>query len=130
MMIKKRSIDKKKCWQNSIVLSQLLILMHIELFPLIIFHLLCSFFYSYFLIFFRFRRSHDFFQNRIMINFIWWFWYDLFQLTNKVKAAQNDEIEVIIADHTHAWAEIRATYGWYSRTEWIFVECKTEETSD
>ena len=34
---------KKECWQSFIVLSQLLILMYIELFSLIIFHLLCFF---------------------------------------------------------------------------------------
>ena len=33
--------------------------------------------------------------------FVWWFRYDLFQLTKEMKAVQNDEIKIIIADHTH-----------------------------
>ena len=59
--------------------------------------------------------------------FVWWFRYDLFQMTKGIKVVQNDEIKIIIADHTHAWAEIRATYDWYSRTKWIFVEYKTKK---
>ena len=52
------------------------------------------------------------------------------QLSRKRKAIHNDEIRIMIAGYTHAWAEIRATYGWYSRTEGIFVECKIEKTSE
>ena len=42
--------------------------------------------------------------------FVWWFRYDLFQPTKGVETVRNDEIKVIIADHTHAWTEIWATY--------------------
>ena len=38
----------------------------------------------------------------------------------KEKAVPNDEIWVMIAGHMHAWAEIRATYDWYNRTEMNF----------
>ena len=46
------------------------------------------------------------------------------------RAVHNDEIEIMIADHMHTWTEIQATYDWYSRTGWIFVECKIEKTSE
>ena len=59
--------------------------------------------------------------------FVWWFWYDLFQLTKEIKATRNDKTKIIIADYTHAWIKIRTTYNWYNRTEWIFVECKIEK---
>ena len=48
-------------------------------------------------------------------------------MTKEIKTVRNDEIKIIIADHTHAWVEIQTTYDWYKRTEWIFVECKIEK---
>ena len=51
----------------------------------------------------------------------------IFSCSERKKAIHNDEIKIIIANHTHAWTKIRATYDWYSRTEWIFVEYKIKE---
>ena len=34
----------------------------------------------------------------------------IFSCSEREKTIHNDEIKIIIADHTHAWTEIRATY--------------------
>ena len=121
--------DKKKCWRSfirrinwsNIDLYEPMIeknaggalsiriscwfWMHIKLFSLVAFHLLCwFFFYSYFLIFFKFRRGHYFLRNRWWSTCyknddeaknlpyqsyseisVWWFRYDRFQSIEKKK---------------------------------------------
>ena len=52
--------------------------------------------------------------------FVWWFWYDLFQLTKKIKTFRNNEIKIVIVNHTQTWIEIRTTYNWYNRTKMNF----------
>ena len=63
-------------------------------------------FFNCILIFFKFQRDHDFFRNRLMIISI----RPIFSCSEREKTIHNDKIKIMIADHTHAWAEIRTTY--------------------
>ena len=51
----------------------------------------------------------------------------IFSCSEREKTIHNNEIKIMIADHTHAWTEIRTTYDWsvdIAVQKWIFVEYK------
>ena len=86
-------------------------------------------FFNCILIFFRPRRADDD-QFHLMISV-----GSISSCSKRGKAVHNDEIEIMIADrdHTHAWAEIRATYNWSADIavqRWIFVQYKIRKTSE
>ena len=62
-------------------------------------------FFNCVLIFSRFRKIDDD-QFHLIISV-----RSIFSYSEREKAIYNNEIKIIIADHTHAWAEIWASYG-------------------
>ena len=61
-------------------------------------------FFNCVLIFSKFRRiDDDQFHLMILVR-------SIFSCLEREKTIHNDEIKIIIADHTHAWTEIRATH--------------------
>ena len=120
--------DKKKCWRSFIVLKSAIDFDAYEVIFIYSFYYNSSYssfvkfiFFNYVLIFSKSRKTdNDQFYLMISVR-------SIFSCSEKEKAIHNDEIKIIIADHTHAWAEIRATYDWYNRTEWIFVEYKIKK---
>ena len=61
-------------------------------------------FFNCILIFSKLRRAdNDQFHLIISVRFI-------FSCSEREKTIHNDEIKIMIADHTHAWTEIQTTY--------------------
>ena len=123
MMIKKNADGTLSYWKSAIDFDAYkVIFIHNFHYNFSYFSFVKFIFFNCVLIFSRLRKiDNDQFHLMISIR-------SIFSCSEREKAIHNDEIKVMIADHMHAWAEIQTTYDWYSRTEWIFVECKIEKT--
>ena len=111
-MVKKRAFGRKGCWRNPIVLRPAVdfdaygaISIHSPHYSPPYSSLVEFIFFNCVLIFPRPRGADDD-QFHLMISV-----RSISSCPEREGAIHNDEIGVIIADHTHAWAEIRATHG-------------------